>query len=33
MEEETAYYIECECPAIKSIRVLLLEEVMEEPLW
>jgi len=40
MEEETAYHIVCECPAIKSIRVrlyrkplLLSEEVMEDPLW
>jgi len=39
MEEETALYIVCECPAIKSIRerlygkaLLLPEEVTEEPL-
>jgi len=34
-----AHHIVCECPAIKSIRVILYrkpllpEEVMEEPLW
>jgi len=39
MKEETAHHIVCECPAIKSIRVILYgkplllpEVVMEEPL-
>lgn len=40
MEEETAFHVLCECPAVMAARtklygkpLLLAEEVMEEPLW